>query len=346
MNKATKYTINLAIAGAVGNALLNIFSQRNKNTNTKIDWERVLIASGKGALWGGAAGLVIGALEDEKLDEALHVAGGTSAFLYQTLESYENYDTTLENKANKIQMLLYQKFKYLLVAPPKISGSKYRGTSIAGSDIDIQVKFKRNAGSIDEVRNLIEDFFTEKFEDARLIKVRSQPCSIGLLFRMYGKECRIDIVPMRAVGNSKGDAFLCVKENSIFRKDTITKTNSGLQSKSLKFTDKQRRIIKLLKGWKKLNDIELPSIYIELIVKRACDKITLPKGLLRSVLSVVEYIGNNVRTIRIIDPANSNNIISEYLTPNEKISIQKYCYKMIKDIKEDERNIVEYFPSM
>jgi len=349
MNKAMKYAINGSLIFGLGNALIDIFFQldcRNKNPNVIFDWGKVLRSFGNGALLGGTSGLICGALKDKELEDILLDAGGSAAFLKQTLETYENKDLALENKAYKIQVLLYRNFNDLLLVPPEISGSKNRGTSITGSDIDIQVTFKRNAGSINEIRSFIEEFFNEKFEDKKLIKVRSQTCSVGLIFRMYNKERRIDIVPMRDIGNGKGDSFLCVRENSLFQKSTIIKTNSRIHLKSLKFTEKQKKIIKILKGWKKVNDIELPSIYIELIVKRASDEINLPKGMLQSVLRMVEYIGNNVRTIRIIDPANSNNIISEYLTSDEKISVQSYCYKMLKDIDEDERNIVEYFPSM
>lgn len=50
--------------------------------------------------------------------------------------------------------------------------------------------------------------------------------------------------------------------------------------------------------------------------------------------------------VKIIDPANTNNIISNSLTFKEKESISEFCYKMIENITQDERNIIDYFPSL
>lgn len=60
----------------------------------------------------------------------------------------------------------------------------------------------------------------------------------------------------------------------------------------------------------------------------------------------INFLAENIMLVKIIDPANTNNIISNSLTFKEKESISEFCYKMIENITQDERNIIDYFPSL
>jgi len=44
-------------------------------------------------------------------------------------------------------------------------------------------------------------------------------------------------------------------------------------------------------------------------------------NLAANVLAALEYLGSNIQTARYIDPANTNNVVSEDCTPTEKASI-------------------------
>ena len=340
MNKTIKYATNGALLIGIGNAIINALNQVNNNQdeNTSFNWNECLKAFGKGALVGGAGGLALGAIRDNEMTNILIATGGTSGFIKDALYNYSDNNLSLCSKAEKILKQLHYEFKEYLSEYPSIRGSIIKGTSIHNSDIDIQLKFNNGSGSIESLRNSVENFLNEKFVDRNLIGVRSQNHSIGLIFRLEGEEKRIDIVPMREIENGKGDTFLySTKSNS------IKKTNTEIQLSSLKFTEKQKQIIKLLKGWKLDNELKLSSILIEHIVKRVFKEYSIPRRIDNALFFVIDYIGNNITRIRIIDPANTNNIISDCLSYDEKVKIQNFCFNMLIEIEKDDRNIIDYF---
>ena len=77
--------------------------------------------------------------------------------------------------------------------------------------------------------------------------------------------------------------------------------------------------IKIIKIWAKLNNLDFPSIYLEHIVIEALKgKYKGSDYLEGNVVSVFQFIINNLLTTRIVDISNTNNIISDDLTYNEK----------------------------
>lgn len=339
MNKSIKYSINGALLGGTFNAILNALIQYSETNDDEFDWNNFLKSFATGALVGGATGFIVGAIRDNKMNNVLVYAGGAAGVLKQTLERHNAYSNEyLLCKAQEIQANLDKEFGLYLSEYPLIQGSHEKGTAISDSDIDIHIKLNKNFGTIGEVRGYIEDYFKHEYKDAQLIRVRSQEWSIGLFFSINGEEKRIDIVPMREVENGKGDTFIYSK-----KQDSIKKTNANRQRAVLTFTAKQKNIIKLLKGWKKENGLKISSTYIELLVKRAFNEIAIPRGIDKTLLVIIEYIANNITTLRIVDPANTNNVISENLTRIEKIEIQDFCIKMLDDIRKDNRNILDYF---
>lgn len=334
MNKTVKYATNGALIFGFGNAFKQL---NNKNP---FNLSELLKAFGKGALLGGAGGLAIGAIKDNNMTNILMATGGTAGFVKKVLNNYTDNDLSLPKKAQKIQKILYYKFKKYLSEYPSINGSLVKGTAIQNSDIDIQLKFNKNANSIQNIRSNVEDYLIESFYDKNLIRVRSQNHSIGLVFEIKGEEKRIDIVPMREIENGKGDAYLYSTKNN-----SIKKTNSYKQNSILKFTEKQKNIIKLLKGWKIDNNLKFPSIFIEHLIKKIFLNNYVPRGLDNALLFTIEFIANNITQIRIIDPANTNNIISECMSNSEKKNLQYFCFKMLDEIDKDKRNIIDYFGS-
>lgn len=342
MNKAINYAIKGGILVGLVKALINANAQlENKKPNIAFDWTKFLKEFGKGAAIGAVGGFVISSFRDEKMTKILGAAGGTSGVINKILNNYSNNeDISLRTKAEHLQNKLFKEFSQYLSQFPAISGSSEEGTAIVGSDIDIQVKFKKNAGTIPEVRHIVEDFFNNKFKDYQLTKIRSQNHSIGLFFKFGANTKRIDIVPMREIENGQGDTFIYSMNDS-----TIKKTNAKKQQKALSFSQKERNIIMLLKGWKSENNITIPSVLIKFLVKRAFNEINVPRARDKALLSIVKYIADKIKTIRVVDPSNTNNIISESLSYEEKVSVQNFCIKMIDDISKDKRNFLDYFPN-
>lgn len=80
--------------------------------------------------------------------------------------------------------------------------------------------------------------------------------------------------------------------------------------------------IKIIKIWAKLLKLDFPSIYLEHIVIDALKGKNKGNDYLgRNVMTVFQYIVDNLLTAKVIDISNSNNIISDELTQNEKAVI-------------------------
>jgi len=74
------------------------------------------------------------------------------------------------------------------------------------------------------------------------------------------------------------------------------------------------------KIWRERHDLIFPSLFMELAVIEAT-KYKKYGDYDNNFLTVLEWLSSNIKTVRIVDPANSNNIISDDLTNVEKKAI-------------------------
>jgi hypothetical protein len=58
---------------------------------------------------------------------------------------------------------------------------------------------------------------------------------------------------------------------------------------------------------------------------------------------VMEYIRDNIKTIRLEDPANSNNVVSDTMTDSEKNNFSYDMELMLDHIEADADNLKVYF---
>lgn len=347
MNKAKKYAQTGAIVCGVGNAIINIINQFNsKEPNKKFDWGQLAVAAGKGTLFGGAAGFVYGTIRDEKMTNVFSKYGTVPNYLHKSLHYYKDDNVLLLDKAEQVKAKLNQKFKGDLAITPKFHGSIAKGTSIYGSDIDIQLQFKKDFGTLADVYYSVSDFIYDEFKDGQLESVREQRHSIGLEFKIKEETRRIDIVPTRQIENDNNDTCLFVNKTGFFERPTYKKTNSLKQLTALAFNYREKRIVKLLKVWKTENNLNIKSIHLEWLAKKAFQEKKVAQNIEKALSDVVHFIASNIEYLRIVDTANSNNIISNTLTVEEKSTISRFCYKMIEDISRDKRNVIDYFPSL
>lgn len=333
MNKSIKYAMNGAlILGSLNIAIELVTKQRNNiNSNS------LLKAFKKGFFVGSIGGFIIGSLKDIEMTESLSKAGGSTGFIKKVLNKYsKDNNSRLLNKARDIQKIINDSYADKLLEYPSIKGSTIEGTSTHTSDIDIQVKFRKKAGRIRDLKYDLEKYLFEKYEDIELRKIRTQNYSTGIIYDLKESEGRIDVVAMRECQNEKGDLYIHSSKN-----DNIKKTNP--QTSVLNINEKQKNIIKLLKGWKEDNKLNFPSILIKHIVYRAFFNKSIPNKIDKALFYVFNFITNNITRIKIIDPANSNNIISNTIDYNDKVYLRDFCRKILRDISYDERNIVDYF---
>ena len=81
-----------------------------------------------------------------------------------------------------------------------------------------------------------------------------------------------------------------------------------------------RNIIKLLKIWCNLNGLDFPSFLLELTVLETLKKRPV-LGIERKFLTVLKYIIEEFEYVKIYDPANTNNIVSDTITGDQKLQI-------------------------
>jgi hypothetical protein len=75
--------------------------------------------------------------------------------------------------------------------------------------------------------------------------------------------------------------------------------------------------IRAIKIWRMLHGFDFPSLYLELFTINALSGRSR-STLAENVLHALRAIGSSLTSSRIVDPANTNNVLSEELTQSEK----------------------------
>lgn len=279
-------------------------------------------------------------------------------YLQQVLESYKmkHVSDLMEKYIKKREVVkdaLAEKFKDQIVTRAINSGSYAKHDAINTKfDLDICQPFKRNAfDTLEEMTDAVFDFFNEEFEDDDLVAyaTRKQRVSTGITFVIDGDEIQMDIVPGREL--SAGDyvytrrlnLFVCPK---LLESASTTQTNIQKHIDLVKGKNSERDIIRLLKVWKtNKNTKKVKSFFLELITIRAFEKCSdVPTGIWEKLEMVLEYIRDNVETIRLEDPANSNNVVSDTMTDSEKENLCWDMTQILEQIKSSDNSLKSYFP--
>jgi hypothetical protein len=123
----------------------------------------------------------------------------------------------------------------------------------------------------------------------------------------------VDLVPAKHQGGNSDD-------HSLYRRraDTWTQTNVSRHNASVQKGGRisESRILKL---WRDQKGLDFPSFYLELTTINA---LSGARGTLsQNVLKVLEYLHDTFADARVVDPANTNNIISDDLSAAGKAAI-------------------------
>lgn len=258
-----------------------------------------------------------------------------------------------KKKRDEIKDALEEKFKNEIVTRAINSGSYAKHDAInIKFDLDICQPFKRDAFStLEDMYNAVYDYFNNEYEDDELLQyqVRKQRVSIGLTFIIDGQEIQMDIVPGREV---KVDDYKETNRLNLYVRPTLLEGASSTQTSIQKHIDlvkgkgDERNVIRLLKVWKVNNrKRSVKSFLLELITIRAFDNCSeIPTGHWGKLKMAMEYIKDNIETIRLEDPANSNNVVSDTMTDAEKQQFSSDMDFILKQIESNEDNLKYYFP--
>ncbi|MFL0267909.1 nucleotidyltransferase domain-containing protein [Candidatus Clostridium radicumherbarum] len=189
----------------------------------------------------------------------------------------------------------------------KISGSRAKGTAInLSSDLDLFISLKSsNPFTLKQIYNSLYDAIIKEG-----ISARKQNVSIGINYQGHN----IDLVPAsRHSGNTNYHSLYKSKA------DSWTQTNIDKHINLVKDSGRRDEII-ALKIWRKLHGLDFPSIYLELTVLEAL-YYKNKNQLGFNFLTILEYLQNEFVEKRIVDPSNTNNVISDDLYKYEKQAI-------------------------
>src|SRR5207253_4323098 len=81
-----------------------------------------------------------------------------------------------------------------------------------------------------------------------------------------------------------------------------------------------------LKIWRRRRALKFPSFLMELATIHA---LTPNPSISDSFMSLLDFLATDFPTTRLIDPGNSNNVVSDLLTPEEKFRITQSAQRSI-----------------
>ncbi len=187
----------------------------------------------------------------------------------------------------------------------QFSGSYAKGTAISlGTDVDVFI-------SLDHVQTVKEIYWSLlQFCAQRGLRPQAQNVSI----RVESNGLHVDLVPGR---KQKGHTT----DHTLYRrkKDSWVQTNV-LEHIKVVASSGRADEIRALKVWRERNHLDLPSFYLELTTIEAL-KYTRSPSLAERVRTVLQYLANGFMQARVIDPANTNNVISDDLDLTERRAI-------------------------
>jgi len=185
-----------------------------------------------------------------------------------------------------------------------ISGSFAKGTSITlGSDFDLFISLSPDTPGT--LRDIYKTLYNKL--NAKGYSVKRQNVSLGVTV----SGLNVDVIPAK---KQPGYTY----DHSIYlsKKDSWTQTNVEQHINLVKDSGRLNEV-RITKIWSKLHRLDFPSFYLELAVIEALKRSPTDQ-LASNFLKVLEYLSTTFQNQRFVDPANSNNIISDLLTESEK----------------------------
>lgn len=256
-------------------------------------------------------------------------------------------------KREDVVSVLQEKYGSKLYSPFN-SGSYAKHTAVNKKfDFDVISPFKKDAfDTLEKMYEEVYDFLYEKYKS--VATVRKQKVSIGLDFYpdADGHAVKIDVVPGRELNqdkypeNSDINLFVYDQFGMLAKGSDRIKSNIKLQIDNVKENADRgfiRQIIRLLKVWKIYNGKTPKSFFIELIVIKAFDKKDVKGDLWGKLKIVMEYIRDEVKTVSLPDPGNSNNDVADTLSDLDKTILSDDMKYMIQRIEDDSDTIKSYF---
>ena len=235
-------------------------------------------------------------------------------YLFEILER-ETVDSSLYSPVRAVQATLLptiSEWAGLALQSIKPSGSFAKGTANHSStDIDLFISLSTPTS--------LREIYETLYKKMRPYGAKKQNVSINVRVGDYD----VDLVPARLLQNDNS------QDHSLYRQraDTWTKTNVDTHIATVRAAGflAESRILKL---WRDQHRLDCPSFYLEMTVIEALVGQRRPGGpyqygsLSSNVMAVFDYMQRRFAVARVVDPANTNNILSDDVTDSEKAKIR------------------------
>jgi hypothetical protein len=227
-------------------------------------------------------------------------------YLVGILQKYAVNTVGAEAAGQTIYPVL-QKWGGFYLNSAEFSGSLAKGTGVSiGTDADIFLSLSSSTpGTLADMYITLYNAVT-----AAGYTARKQNVSIGLKVNGYS----IDLIPGRRQSQYGNDHSLYLSKAKTWTQTNVAKHISHVQSSG--------RIdeIRVVKVWRQLHGLEFASFFLEMAVIDALAYARVG-NLAANVLTVLDHIRDNIKTVRYVDPANTNNVVSDDCTAAEKTAI-------------------------
>ncbi len=236
-------------------------------------------------------------------------------FLQELLNSQNlepEQERTLESHKTEVTKFLRAEFGDDPII--RYAGSHEKGTMIRDNyDLDIVCYFPSSDGrTLKEIRedvskHLGKEYVVEPKASAERIKnLKGSSAPAGY---------HIDVVPGRVIEGTK-DVFIHVAYGERERMQTNLKTHIDhiVNSKCVP-------VIRLVKIWAHRNNIHIKTFILELFVVEALSGSRNKNNLQESFLKVMETFKDKFDNLQLVDPANTNNIVSQTIDASEKMTV-------------------------
>ncbi len=238
----------------------------------------------------------------------------TNEYLSNILLKYQSKSIDIVKQTELVTILKWRANTCLIDIC--LSWSVAKGTAISlSSDLDYFISLSHNCNEDNWGLNSIFNSLYYELQ-TRFWNVRKQNVSCRINF--YWLE--IDITPARKLPWNTNDHIIYISKTNTRQKTNIQKHINDI------YNSWRRNEIKLLKIRRELHGLDFPSIYLEYLV---IDYLLLNKSknseaLWNNFYHILQELSKtdwNFLFTRVVDPANSNNLLSDLLNTTEKNKI-------------------------
>jgi hypothetical protein len=196
------------------------------------------------------------------------------------------------------------------------SGSFAKGTpNRSGTDIDLFISLSPNT------QPALKEIYESLFKKMAEVGYAPQRQNVSIKVRVGGND--VDLVPAKQQNAASQD-------HSLYRRraDTWTKTNVQTHIAYVRGAARSDEI-RILKLWRDQKGLDFPSFYLELAAIAALTG-RAHGAFADNVFAALIYLRDSFTGARFVDPANTNNIISDDLSANGKSLIQAAAARATK----------------